>query len=254
MSLKERTKQINEVMQETKDNWVAEQPDSPDLAIYLHFWRGEELVVMVQSPMDRDLALQAASIGAMGFSADVMSITFESYHSNLKESPLTGNDWMPKEMQYVSETYPDAAEKGWVSPCLTTTIHNRDGDFCLYSLPYSLSEDKVIWGEPFAMYNSEEDKDKGQGTGVMFEWLQDAMQRPKATDLISENLEQGNPMLKLVTEMLEEEALLFHGDVATMRTLKDKELVIAVALRATVGSKREELIRERFGDDDFITF
>jgi len=254
MSLKEQITQINDVMQQTKDDWVAELPENPDLAIYLHFWRGEDMAIMAQCPVDRDVALQAASIGVMGFSADVVSITFESYTSKLKESPVTGKDWMPKEMQYVSETYPDAAEKGWVSPCLTTTIHDRDGGWALYSLPYVIKEDQITWGEPISMGSSEEGEDDTTGTGVMFDWLQDMMQRPKATDLISENLEQGNPMLKLFTEMLDEEAILFHGDVATMRTMKEKDLVLAVVLRAEAGSKREEMIKDRFGDDEVVEF
>ena len=251
MSLREQIKQINEVMQRTKDDWVAEAPKNPDLQIYLHFWRGEDMVITVQCPGDRDKALEAAYVGAMGFSADVMSITFESYHSLLKVSPVTGKDWMPQEMQYVSETYPDAADKGWVTPCLTTTIHDRAGGYGLYSLPYSLKENRVIWGEPVILMEGSDGEDGGQGAGYMYDRLQDAMQRPKAADMFTEQLGQGNPMVKLLAALLDDdEATLFHSDVATMRVLKEKGLVHAVVLRAETGSKREELIQDRFGDID----
>ncbi len=98
MSLQEKTNQITEVMKRTKEDWVATKPDNTDIAIYLHFWRGDDLVITLQCEVDRDKAMMAGDIGAMGFGADTMAITFESFHSSIGESPLTGQRWRPHEM------------------------------------------------------------------------------------------------------------------------------------------------------------
>ena len=136
---------ITQLMKETKESWVASEPDNTDLAIYLHFWRGDEMVAMVQTPLDRDTGLEAGMVGATGFAATTMSLTFESYNSTLPESPLTGKRWEPHEMQYTFEAVPQNRIEHWVKECLTTTAHERGGEFGLTSLPYIIEGTKVLW-------------------------------------------------------------------------------------------------------------
>src|SRR5881392_4158957 len=107
MSLEEKLTEIAEVMRGTKESWVATGPENTDLSMFLHFWRGDELVAAAQTPLDRDTGLKAGMLGARGFSATTMAITFESYQAVEPHSPMTGLDWRPGEMQYVFKTQPD---------------------------------------------------------------------------------------------------------------------------------------------------
>jgi hypothetical protein len=242
--------QISELMKQTKEDWVASNPENTDLAIYLHFWRADDLAVMVQCPLDRDTGLNAGIVGAAGFAATTMSITFESYNSTEPVSPNTGKPWEPHEMQYTFEAVPENREKHWVTECLTTTAHERGGDFALTSLPFVIEGNKVIWKEETLTISSGTDGEGGGG--VMFDYLQDAMARPTLEEAIDEKSES-DPMLKMVTGLIDDpERRLFHTDMAVYKTLEERKLITAVMFRAEAGSLREELIRERFGDRAII--
>lgn len=242
----EKTKGIAEALKQTKIERVREEPEFPDLPITLHFYRGDELVAAVQCPLDRDTALKAGMVAAMGFNADTMSIAFESYHSTLENSPLTGKRWMPKEMQYVAETMPD---KDWVTECLTITTHERDGGFTLFSQPYRIRDGEVEWTEEERIQLSSGDDD-AEAHGVMFEALQHAMQTPKINMLMEEQVKK-DPTAALVSSLIsDEETRYFHSDMATLRALEERELIISCLFAAKEGSKRKELLQERFGDGD----
>lgn len=239
MDLSEKLASINDTMKHTKEDWVATKPDNPDLAIYLHFWRDDFMVAGVQCALDRDAGLEAGSLAAMGFSAQAMTITFESYYSDLPESPITHQPWQHLEMQYVSETYPDAQDKGWVDPCLTTTIHERGGGYGLSSVTYRIAGDTVEWGEEHTVISSE--MEDLQGGGVMFEHLQAAMARPTLQEKIAEDAKQ-------LFGLTDEESRLFHSDMATAMALQERGLAVAVMFSAKEGSQREQWLNERLGE------
>ena len=247
MDIQEKASQITEVMKKTKEEWVATKPANPDIAIYLHFWRGDDLVITLQCPVDRDTATAAGEIGAMGFAADTMAITFESFHSSLGKSPLTGENWRPQEMQYVFEAEPRNATEHWVAECVTTTIHERGGDYALISHGYTIEDDQVVWTEEQMHVSS--DNDDGHAAGVMFEYLQHAM----ANQTIEEKLrEEGktNPMTQFVTTLVDEpERRQFHTDMATLTALTERKLITTALIGAVPGSLREELLQERFKED-----
>jgi hypothetical protein len=251
VDLKERMSQVVDLMKTTKAEWVAQNPEDTDLAIYLHFWRDDFMVAAVQVPLDRDKALHAGRIAATGFGADAMSVAFESYHTELKESPLTGKPWRHHEMQYVAETHPEAREKGWVNECITITMHERGGDFALHSIPYLIKEDHVEWQE--AQTQTVDSTVEGEGSGgVMFDYLQDAMSQPRLMDLIAEKAptdEMAAFMLSLVDDA---EAQQFHADVGTLKAMEGQGLASGFVLFAEEGSKREKLIEERLGPEGFI--
>jgi len=234
-----------EWIKDTKSQWVAEHHDDPDLQIYLHFYRGDDLVAIAQCPMDRDVALQAAHVAAMGLAADCMSIGFESYHTTLENSPLTGKPWMPKEMQFVSETYPLRTE--WAAPCLTVTMHERGGASTLHSQPYRIVKDQVEWIGEVKEISSEND---GEGAGgFMFDAMQHAMSLPTIDESLAKAAESDD-MAALVSGLItDEEARRFHMDMATLKALNERELVISVALVAMAGTVREQMIKERLGTD-----
>ena len=64
-----------------------------------------------------------------------MSLTFESFNSTLAENPITGKRWEPQEMQYVFEAVPENRTEHWVRECITTSAHERGGEFALTSMP-----------------------------------------------------------------------------------------------------------------------
>lgn len=255
MSLSEILTEVVEVMKRTKESWVAESPDQPDLAIYEHYYRGGDLVATVQCPMDRDIALRAAMVACPGFSADVVSVTFESYSTKHTKSPVTGEEWMPKEMQFVAQTMPEAFEKGWVHECLTTSIHERGGDYALASHGYRITDGVVEWLEAKSM--NPEHENPTSGGGFMFDNLQAAMERKTMEETVREETENENePLLQLLAGTFKDdpERRAFHIDMATSRVLEDNELAIGVMLMAEAGTNRAEWLEERLGDpSDIIT-
>jgi hypothetical protein len=235
-------------MKRTKEDWVATKPDNTDIAIYLHFWRGDDLVITLQCEVDRDKAMAAGDIGAMGFGADTMAITFESFHSNEGKSPLTGKQWRPHEMQFVFEAEPRNAVEHWVDECITTTAHERGGAFILNSDGYRISGDKVEWTEQQMHISSE--TEEGQAAGVMFEYLQHAMASPTIEQKIAEDA-KSNPLTAVMGQMLvdDPERRLFHTDMATLTALNERGLIQTAVVGAEPGSVREELLTERLGND-----
>ena len=245
MSLTDKIDQIVQLMKETKESWVASEPENTDLAIYLHFWRGDDLAIMVQCPLERDTGLQAAQVGASGFGATTLSLTFESYHSTEEFSPNTGRRWEPHEMQYTFEAVPENREKHWVRETLTTSIHERGGAFALHSQPYIIEDWKVIWSEDTQTISS--DKEGEGGGGVMFNTLQNAMEQPTIEDMLNDQ-SKTNPVTAVMNSLVDDqEQRLFHTDMATYRSLEEKGLASAVMFSAVPGSKRAEWIEERLG-------
>lgn len=242
MGLKEKTDHVVQVMKRTKEDWVATKPENTDLAIYLHFYRGDNLVATVVCPLDRDTALKAGMIGARGFNADTMAATFEGYHSNLPDSPVTGKPWKHMEMQYLAQTSQEAIEKHWVNECLTTSVHERGGGFAMHSQSFIVRDDKVEWLETDLELVTDDDT---RGQGVMFDYLQQSMAAPTVMEQIKAD---GSTASKLMLALINDpQAQLFHSDIATISALKDKELATAVMLTAEPGSDREQWITERFG-------
>jgi hypothetical protein len=236
---------ITELMKATKEGWVASEPENPDLAIYLHFWRGDDLAVMVQCPLDPDIGMQAGLIGASGFSATTMSITFESYYSALKKSPLTGEPWLAREKQYVCEAVPENRTEHWVTECLTTSAHERDGEFALSFLPYAMENHQMIWSDNTLSISSAEVDITG--SGEMFGYLQEVMSKPTVEELMTMEGES-NKLYALVNTFIEDpEERLFQLDMATFRALEERQLMTTAMFAAEKGSRRAEWIKESFG-------
>jgi len=247
LDLREKTDQITEVMKKTKEDWVATKPDNVDIAIYLHFWRGDDLVITLQCEVDRDKAIQAGEIGAMGFAADSMAITFESYHSNTRTSPLSGKDWRPQEMQFVFETEPRNAVEHWVDECITTTAHERGGAYILSSNGYRIVGDKVEWTEQQMTISSSDEE--GEASGAMFDYLQRAMAQSTIEERIAEDTDR-NPITAMLSELVTDpEYRLFHTDMATLTALNERKLIQSALVGAGEGTARAELLTERLGND-----
>lgn len=247
MDLREKTDQITEVMKQTKEEWVATKPENTDIAIYLHFWRGDDLVITLQCEVDRDKAMMAGDMGAMGFGADTMAITFESFHSNEGKSPLTGEQWRPHEMQFVFEAEPRNAVEHWVDECITTTMHERGGGYVLNSNGYRIVKGQVVWTEQQMHISS--DTEGENAAGFMFEYMQRAMAAQTIEDKIAEDAKT-NPLTAMMGTLVEDpERRLYHTDMATLTALNDRKLIQTALVGAEPGSVREELLQERLGND-----
>lgn len=260
MDLIEKTQGVVELMKETKEKWVAqcaergeigpgEDPgsDTTDLAIYEHYYRGDDLVAMVQCPLDREKALKAALLACSAFNADTMTVTFESYSTDLRESPITGERWAPKEMQFVAQTVPDAVDKGWVHECLTTSAHERGGTYMLVSQGYRIEDGQMTWLDPKIM--DPEHESKAAAEGYMFENLQRAMTIPPMEELIAERAKE-DPTAALLGGVFADqpERRQFHIDMATAQALETNGLAVGVMLMANEGSPRAEWLEERMGE------
>jgi len=248
MELKEKADQVVGLLTTLKEDWVADHPESPDLAIYLHVWRGDRMVAMVQCPLDRDTALHAGSICASGFNASTMSLTFESYHSQLKQSPVTGKPWLRGEMQYLAERDSEAQDKGWVSECLTTLIHERGGAYAMSSQPFRIRDGKVDWLAQSEVHVVDSESEN-HADGTMFQYLQRAMSAPTIMDLIGQKSETGDLTTTMMLNLVpDDEVRYFHSDMAVRRVLMEKDLAITVLLLAEPGSKRAQMIHDRAQD------
>lgn len=246
MDLQEKTNQITEVMKKTKEEWVATKPENTDIAIYVHFWRGDDLVITLQCEVDRDTAMAAGQVGAMGFGADTMALTFESFHSNLGKSPVTGENWRPHEMQYVFEAEPRNATEHWVDECITTTLHERGGGYVLSSNGYQIEKNKVTWTEDQMLVLSDEESD-GHAAGAMFEFLQHAMTQPTIEQAMAN---ASNPLTAMMATLVDDpERRLFHTDMATLTSLNERKLIKTALVGAEPGSVREQMLTERLGND-----
>lgn len=248
MDLQEKLTETVTLMKEIKTAWVDTKPENTDLAMYLHFWRGDQIVAALQTKLDRDIGLQAGQAGAMGFNADVMSISFESYFSKLKVSPVTGQPWLHRELQYVHETTPDAHEKGWVDSCISVAIHERGGEYGFVSQPYVLKDGGVIF--PDDLQQASPKNEDAEAGGAMFDYLQSAMAAPTINDRMKEAINGGNdPIGQLMAGLVDDpEARLFHTDMATYKALEERDLITGIMFGATPGSNRAEWLKERLGE------
>src|SRR5204862_6338694 len=192
---------------------------------------------------DRDTGLKAGMLGARGFSATTMAITFESYQAVEPHSPMTGLDWRPGEMQYVFKTQPGQTS---VLECMTTSMHERGGGFGLCSQPFQIKEGQVVWSEAMVHLPSD-----GEADGAMFSYLQQAM---SVSTVIEEMAADKRQLAKLLLDAVDDpEVRLFHADMATCQVLLKDEVATSVALLADPGTEREQWIAERMDDSDQAT-
>jgi hypothetical protein len=111
-------------------------------------------IVLITADVDRDQALKAAAIAAIGFGCDQIAMTNEGWHPTqeyVNYNPITGKRmtneeigkaghsvWAPGEMQSAVENH-GAMEKGWIKESLITTVVNRAGDHSGVIQNYTIS-------------------------------------------------------------------------------------------------------------------
>lgn len=243
-TLREKAIAVDQVMREAKTDWVATKPESTDLAIYIHAYRGEDVVAALQCPLEREAALKAFQITAVGMSPDTLMATLESWHSTLDKSPVTGQDWMRGEMAFVGATYPEAQQEGWVSECLTTNAFDREGDYVVVSTPYLIQDHQVTFKESIVHDSSE-----AEGSGVMQNAFLAIMQLPTVIQTLEKD--EDAKLIQVVAQFIPDpEVRQFHMDCAALKAMAEQDLITAAALMAEEGSARKQMIIERFGDSE----
>ena len=65
MNLLEVLDKNDEKMREIKEEWVVANPETPEMPIHIHFWRGEEHVACILTPLNGSQAIKVASLGAV---------------------------------------------------------------------------------------------------------------------------------------------------------------------------------------------
>lgn len=240
MTLEEKLEMIASSMRDAKVAMVENSPSDPDLLIHVHFFRGDFIPMIAQCQGDRDKGLETVWVGATGFSATEVAITCEAYHSTTPVSPITGEAWEHHELQFVAETMPDS---GTVWECLTTLIVDRTTRVLTNMSCYRIVDGAVEWTQEELLGDTETDKQ----SGAMVDTLREAMRRPKLLDVLPL---KNDPVAQMMLGQLSEVAAEFHSDMATWRTLVDKDLVVSAMLGAEPGTERYDMLKNALGNPD----
>jgi hypothetical protein len=142
LSITGKRDEIARVVREIKEEKVRSTHDADRLATnthnVAHGWRGNELIVAIFPPgLSQDSALRAARTAAVGFSCDALALTTETYCAGTSTSPLTGQRWVPGELQTAASEH-GALETGSVIEALITFVVNRAGDVAGIAQPYRI--------------------------------------------------------------------------------------------------------------------
>ena len=244
--LREPLLAVDEMMMKVKSEWVMDDPESTDLSMYVHVFRRGELVGALQCPTDRDITLKACHIAAVGMSADVLMATFESWHTELVDCPLTGKPWTQGEMAFVGQTVPEALEKGWVTECLLTVAVDRHQNHAMVNRPYVITGKEVEYKEEMVI-ESDDPKSSVSSEGYIHHNLLQIMSQPTVLELMEKD---ELVLARMVGDMLDEEHRFFHMDCAAFAALAEQELMVGGMLMADSESTRAKLIEERFGSQE----
>lgn len=92
-----------------------------------------------------------ARLAAGGFNAEHLLIVTDAYEGLTPKglSPLTGEMWAPGEMDHVANDH-DGIAQGWVTEALSLLLLGRDGSQNGVLVPYTRTEDGVLWSGKFA--------------------------------------------------------------------------------------------------------
>lgn len=202
-----------------------------DIAPVVLGWRGSQPVVLLApARVNRDDALHATRLAAIGFGCDVLSVTTEGWvPANSKRNPTTGKPWGPGEMQRAVEEE-GALEAGWITEALTTNVVNRAGDVLGALLPYRV--DRRVSALGITSYDLEWAQQpalspKNGWGGLVVDYLVEFMNEPPVDALMAQaGLPSGESY-----GMSDEEARA-HIDCAVVKTLRRSGFDGAVMLLA----------------------
>lgn len=207
-----------------------------DIQTVVACWRGDRQVALVFTHPDRDRMLDIAHMAAVGFSADVLAVTMETFSARILENPVTGEPWGHGEMAQVVEQH-DGLAKGWVHEALMTQVLNRAGDVAGRIQPYVLDGGRTVeW------VDTPPDAEGAELRGLVPDALAAAMAEPTMLQHAGRDM-----MARHLLAELGAERAAAHADVGVVRVLEERYGgEVMVLLAAEPGSVREQVIRERF--------
>lgn len=208
-----------------------------DLPVSLFAYRGQDLVAMVW-PTDgtRDKTLAAVRTVAVGFGADVLAMTMDTWQGTGRTNPLTGKSWGAGDLQDLVENH-DGYGRGWVTDAVSVLVYNRAGDRSATMLPYRIASRNVVWLDDRHL-----DTEDGYG-GLVHEVLSAAMSGPTLDVLVARTGLTGADF------GLDAEETLAHQDCAAAKLLLNR---CAVALAAEPNTVRAKIIRRSLPDGKVI--
>jgi len=231
--IKEIANSLSKAIRDTKMDSAKADPEDCQLNIYMHVMRGNHSADTILIGFDRDKSLHALNIAAAGMDADYISLSYEGWVCEQEINPDTGEGWGEGEMhEYVQKHGKD----GVVGEGITTYVVDRNQEVAFRAQPYTQHGPEIEWHDDRA------EAVTGAG-GYIPETLKRIMAQPKFTDLIPE-------VMKAMGDDLGEERRLFHQDMAILRAISEQELIFGASLMAEKGSLREQLIRERFEEEN----
>ena len=190
-----------------------------DISPVVQGWRGSQPVVLLApARVNRDDALHAARLAAVGFGCDVLSFTADGWQAaDPARNPTTGKPWGPGEMQRAAEEE-GALEAGWITEALTVNVVNRAGDVLGAALPYRVDQRvsalgitsyALQWGQQPAL------SPKNGWGGLVVDYLVEFMNEPPVDALMAQaGLPSGESF------GLSDEEARAHIDCAVVKTLR----------------------------------
>jgi hypothetical protein len=213
-------------------------------------YRGAEPVSLIEMPPNRDKQLAVARVAASVFSADILSVAFETWETHLKRNPITNRRWRPGEQQHVA-LHHDGRKKGWIRDMLMACVVNRAGDIVQTGLPYRVEGATVHWDEKRAKRMRE--SAGHYFTGYVPDALLAIMNEP-TMDVVLYRLYAAQLGLNLP---IEGDRLRDHMDcvgVKMVARLASKlGTPVGVTLTADRGSERQKIIDRSLQREDGLT-
>ena len=207
---------------------------SQELMVYVSLWREEPVLTLVST--NRDDALHAAYVAAVGADAERIGITFEGWRAREMTNPDTGKDWGPGEMSEYNEKHP---ENDVIYSGILTYVLARDGESVVKSA-------EIITGEHGSVAKPDEIDEVLEFRGYIPENLKAAMDQGTLSDMMPPGV------AAKAEEALGHTRRYYHQDRAIIRELFDRNKIVAVMIFAVAGSEREALINEQVGDAESV--
>jgi hypothetical protein len=225
-------------------------PGAADISPVIQGWRGSQpVVVLAPARVNRDDALHAARLAAVGFGCDVLSFTADGWEAaDSERSPTTGKPWRPGEMQRAVEE-DGALEAGRISEALTTLVVNRAGDVRGALLPYRVDRKLSCLGIASYELAWQEEPPLAQNVtwgGLVVDYLVDFMNEPSVDALMARH---GIPLAESFG--LSGEEARAHMDCAALKTLRSSGFDGEATLLANSAARASVIERSLSGYHGF---
>jgi hypothetical protein len=250
--IEDAARKIAAYVREEKEGWLRglNQPGKrTDIPMLVTGYRVDDPVVTIRpSEIDRDIALYAARIAAIGFGCDLLALSTESWHpveEHRLKNPYTGKPWgeTARSMQQAANEH-DALAKGVLVESLFTTVVNRAGDVVSVMQDYridvkinalGIARYGIEWleAEPLVMDSRDENS---QVSGIIPESMIEYMNSPTIQHLLAKfGLSGADFDLNPVQTQA-------HIDCATVKQLIREHAIEAAIILMSDDPQRTEVI------------